>query len=161
MAVVSEETFGPVLAVVRVEGVSDAIARVNRSRYGLGASLWTRDVDRAERLAERLDVGVVVINNHALTGAMPALPWSGTRDTGTGIANSHHAMLTFARPKTTLVDRSEKPELYWPPYDRGLIELGEILCDVQRGAITSAWKLPLLLHERMQRLTSFFRDAVR
>ncbi len=161
MAVVSDETFGPVLAVVRVEGVSDAIARVNRSRYGLGASLWTRDVDRAERLAERLDVGVVVINNHALTGAMPALPWSGTRETGTGIANSRHALLTFARPKTTLVDRSEKPELYWPPYDRGLIELGEILCDVQRGAITSAWKLPLLLHERMQRLTTFFRDAVR
>lgn len=161
MAVVRDETFGPVLAIVRVEGVSDAIARINRSRYGLGASIWTRDVDRAERLAELLDVGVVVINNHALTGAMPALPWSGTRETGTGIANSRHALLTFARPKTTLVDRSEKPELYWPPYDRGLVELGEILCDVQRGAIGSAWKLPLLLHQRMSRLTAFFRDAVR
>lgn len=161
MAVVRDETFGPVLAVVRVDGVSDAVARINSSRYGLGASIWTRDVDRAERIGERLDVGVVVINNHALTGAMPALPWSGTRETGTGIANSHHALLTFARPKTVLVDRSEKPELYWPPYDRGLIELGEILCDVQRGSVMSAWKLPFLLRERMGRLTSFFRDAVR
>lgn len=161
MAVVRDETFGPVLAVVRVEGVSEAVAAINRSRYGLGASIWTRDVDRAARIADRLDVGVVVVNNHALTGAMPALPWSGTRETGTGIANSHHALLTFARPKTVLIDRSEKPELYWPPYDRGLVDLGEVLCDVQRGVIGQAWKLPLLLRDRMSRLTSFFRDVAR
>jgi len=161
MDVVRDETFGPVLAVVRVEGVSEAVAAINSSRYGLGASIWTRDVDRAARIADRLDVGVVVVNNHALTGAMPALPWSGTRETGTGIANSHHALLTFARPKTVLIDRSDKPELYWPPYDRGLIDLGEILCDVQRGVIGQAWKLPLLLRERMSRLTSFFREAAR
>ena len=89
MAVVRDETFGPVLPS-SASKVSDAIACINRSRYGLGFDL-TRDVDRAERLAELLDVGVVVINNHALTGAMPALPWSGTRETGTGIANSRHA----------------------------------------------------------------------
>ncbi len=161
MAVVRDETFGPVLAVVRVEGASDAVARVNRSRYGLGASIWTRDLDRAERLAERLDVGVVNVNNHAFTGAIPALPWSGTRATGNGIANGPEALHTFVRPKTVVVDRSEGYELYWPPYDRGLVEFGDILCDAQRGVIGRAWRLPLLLRARMKRLSDFFSGGAR
>ena len=158
MRVVRDETFGPVLAIVRVEGASDAIARANQSRYGLGASLWTRDLDRARRLAERLDVGVVTINNHALSGAIPELPWGGTRATGDGVANSHHALHTFVRPKTVVVDASSRLELYWPPYDRALVDFGDILCDVQRGVIDRAWRLPLLLRERMRSLTEFFRE---
>jgi acyl-CoA reductase-like NAD-dependent aldehyde dehydrogenase len=95
MAVVTEETFGPLLAVVRVSSAADAVRHVNRSRYGLGASIWTRDLERAEKLAEQLDVGVVVVNNHSFTGACAELPWSGTKDTGFGVANSRHALLTF------------------------------------------------------------------
>ncbi len=158
MGVVRDETFGPVLAVVRVEGASDGIARVNRARYGLGASIWTRDLDRARRLAERLDVGVVTVNNHALSGAIPELPWGGTRATGDGVANSRHALHAFVRPKTVVVDASSRLELYWPPYDRALVEFGDILCDVQRGVIDRAWRLPLLLRERMRRLSDFFRE---
>src|SRR5262249_10234783 len=75
MEVVREESFGPILAVVRVDGASEAIRRTNAGRYGLGASIWTRDTARAERLAERIDVGVVTVNNHSMTGAIPDLPW--------------------------------------------------------------------------------------
>ncbi len=156
MAVVRDETFGPVLAVVRVEGAADAVARANRGRYGLGVSIWTADIDRARRLADRLDVGVVTINNHALSGAMPDLPWSGTRDTGLGIANSHLALPTFVRPRTTVVDRSTALELYWLPYDRGVWEFGDVLCDLQRGVMDRAWRVPLLLRDRMRRLKAFF-----
>jgi acyl-CoA reductase-like NAD-dependent aldehyde dehydrogenase len=157
MAVVRDETFGPVLAVVRVPGVAEAVRRVNEARYGLGVSIWTRDFARAERLAERLDVGVVNVNNHALTGAMPSLPWSGTRDTGFGVGNGPHALSTFVRPRTTLVDRATGPELYWMPYDDAFLELGEVLADAQLMRLERIWRLPLLMRARVRKIREFFR----
>ncbi len=157
MAVVREETFGPVLAVCRVEGPAEAIRAANRLRYGLGASIWTRDLARGQRLAERLDYGVVSVNNHSFTGAVPSLPWSGTRATGFGVANSALSLSTFVRPRTLVVDRSKDPELYWMPYDETLVELGEVLADLQTTRLGRAWKLPLLIRRRMRRLREFFR----
>jgi len=157
MQVVSDETFGPVLAIVRVPGAAEAVRRVNEGRYGLGASIWSQDVARAERLAERLEVGVVNVNNHAFSGAIPALPWSGTRETGFGVANSAHALPTFVRPRATLVDRASAPELFWMPYDDALVELGNILADAQLLRLERAWKLPLLIRKRLKAVRSFFR----
>jgi acyl-CoA reductase-like NAD-dependent aldehyde dehydrogenase len=156
MTVVQDETFGPVLAVVRVSGAADAVQRVNTARYGLGTSIWTTDIARAERLAERLDVGVVTVNNHAFSGAIPALPWTGTRDTGYGIANGPEALSTFVRPRSVIVDRARGPEVFWMPYDDALLELGDILADAQLTRIERAWKIPLLMRARVRKVRAFF-----
>lgn len=156
MSVVRDETFGPVLAIVRVEGAAEAVRRTNAGRYGLGASIWTRDVARAERLAGRLSVGVVTINNHAFSGAVPALPWSGTRETGSGVANSAHSLGTFVRPQATVVDAARAPELYWMPYDDVLRDLGDLLAGAQIGQLVSAWRIPFLLRKRVENLRAFF-----
>ncbi len=157
MDVVHEETFGPVLAVVRVHGVDEAVRAVNAARYGLGASIWTGDVPRAERLAERLDVGVVDINNHAFAGAIAALPSSGTRATGHGIANSEWSLTTFCRPKVITIDSGDGPDPIWMPFDRDMRELGELLADAQIGRLLGAVKLPLLLRRRLAHIRSFFQ----
>jgi succinate-semialdehyde dehydrogenase/glutarate-semialdehyde dehydrogenase len=157
MAVVRDETFGPVLAVVRVESAAEAVRIVNRARYGLGASIWTRDLPRAERLASQIDVGVVDINNHSFTGAVPDLPWSGTRDSGFGVANSDLSLSTFVRPRVVVVDRAQAPEPFWMPFDQDLWEMGNLLADVQIFKIANAWKLPLLWRARLGRIREFFQ----
>jgi acyl-CoA reductase-like NAD-dependent aldehyde dehydrogenase len=94
-----------------VESPAEAIRAANQLRYGLGASIWTTDLARGQRLAERLDFGVVNINNHAFTGAVPSLPWSGTRATGFGVANSALALPPFVRPRWKFY-RRRAPELF-------------------------------------------------
>ena len=156
MEVVKNETFGPVLAIVRVDGAAEAIRRVNACRYGLSTSIWTRDHARALRLSEQLEVGVVTINNHSVTGAMASLPWSGHRDTGTGVANSELALAAFVRPRAVLLDRNTDPELYWMPYDKALWELGNLLADAQLFKLSGVWKVPFLIKRRMDTVRAFF-----
>lgn len=84
--VVDEETFGPVLPVLRFGDVDDAIRRANASRFGLGGSIWTRDAERGAQLAARLDTGVAWVNHHL--GLSPAFPFGGVKESGIGRTNS-------------------------------------------------------------------------
>jgi len=156
MELVREETFGPVIPVVSVDGPAEALRHVNSGKYGLTASIWTKDLGRAERLAQRLDVGVVTVNNHAFTGAIPDLPWAGRRASGRGIAGSAWSLSTFARPKAIVVDASDAPDPFWVPYDADLEELGHLLADAQLGRLTRAYKIPLLLRKRVKAVKAFF-----
>jgi acyl-CoA reductase-like NAD-dependent aldehyde dehydrogenase len=111
------ETFGPVIPVATVKTPEEAVARANASRYGLTASVWSRDIDAAETLAQKLHVGVVTINNHGLPAALPGAPWSGRGQTGSGVTGSPLSLDTLTRPRFVLTDRSRrKRELWWYPY---------------------------------------------
>ncbi len=134
-ALMHEETFGPVLPIAFVDGPEEAIARANGSRYGLTASVWTRDRDKAEALARRLRAGVVTINNHAFTGAIPAAPWSGHGESGWGITSSPLALDALTRPRFVLADRGRaKTELWWYPYTPALRALAVSMAIVRSGA---------------------------
>lgn len=117
LAVIRDETFGPVLPIRVVADTAEALERANDSRYGLTASIWTRDFAKGEALAHELRAGVVTINNHAFTGALAGAPWSGLGETGYGITNSPFALEGLTRPRFILVDRSRgKREVWWYPY---------------------------------------------
>ena len=116
-----DETFGPVLPIHVVSGEDEAVKRANASHYGLTASVWTKDVEKGKRVALRLRAGVVTINNHAFTGALPPAPWSGYGETGYGITNSPLALDALTRPRFVLVDSNRaRRELWWYPYTPAL-----------------------------------------
>jgi acyl-CoA reductase-like NAD-dependent aldehyde dehydrogenase len=149
MQVVTEETFGPVLPIVRVRDAEQAVARTNDSNYGLNASIWTADVEKAVALSRRLEVGTVFVNNHAITGAMAFAPWTGVKESGFGIASGTHSLLYYARPKTLVIDRNTAPDPWWLPMDETLANVAERLAQVQLGNFMLALKIPLLFRKRV------------
>jgi acyl-CoA reductase-like NAD-dependent aldehyde dehydrogenase len=132
MDVFREETFGPVLPIAAFDTEDEAVTRANASPYGLCASVWSKDVKRAEQLVLRVDCGTAYVNNCCFTGPMGGAAWSGRKDSGGGVTGSRFGMDALVRPRTVCVDRSRsKREMWWYPYGdalvtmaRGLVELG-------------------------------------
>ena len=154
MLAVTEETFGPVVAIVRVADADEAVDRANASRFGLGGSVWTSDIARGEQIARRLEVGLAHVNTHKFAGVIPGIPWTGTKETGTGIAASRHAYPVFVRPRTVIVDRNAAPEPFWLPNSEELLDMGHTLAEFQLGAYGRVFKLLGLLRKRVARVRS-------
>lgn len=97
LTLVAEEQFGPALPIVSYTDEAALVAALNRSPYGLGASIWSADGDRAERLALELDAGTVWINGHM--DLDPAIPFAGARQSGLGTEFAETGLMEFLAPK--------------------------------------------------------------
>jgi len=101
MTLFKEETFGPVLAVIKARNEVEAIHLANDSPYGLGGSLWTRDIEKGIRLARQIQSGAVFVNG--MTKSDPRLPFGGIKRSGYGRELSHYGIKEFVNIKTIWV----------------------------------------------------------
>jgi len=101
MPVFDQETFGPVAAVIVAKDEAEAIQLANASSYGLGASVWTADTRRGERIARDLEVGSVFVNG--LVKSDPRLPFGGVKRSGYGRELSEYGLREFVNVKTVWV----------------------------------------------------------
>ncbi|GAA2310768.1 NAD-dependent succinate-semialdehyde dehydrogenase [Streptomyces kunmingensis] len=101
MAAFDEETFGPLAAITRAADADEAITLANRTEYGLGAALWTSDLDRARRLARVLDAGAVFVNG--MVASDPRLPFGGIKRSGYGRELGTEGIREFVNTKTVWI----------------------------------------------------------
>jgi succinate-semialdehyde dehydrogenase/glutarate-semialdehyde dehydrogenase len=119
MLVMRDETFGPVLPVMPVDTLDEAIRLANDSSYGLTASGWTRSDETARRLQQELVAGVVSINDHISSYGEPTAPWGGVRWSGFGRMHGLAGLREMVQTKYVSLDRGRAGgELWWYPYDR-------------------------------------------
>ena len=104
MAMFDQETFGPAAAVVRANDLDHAVELANASQYGLGGNLWTRDIERAEHVAARLESGAVFING--MTASDPRLPFGGVKLSGYGRELSSFGIHEFVNVQTVWIGPS-------------------------------------------------------
>lgn len=99
-----EETFGPVAAVLRVKDADEAIRVANNSRYGLGSSLWSANLEKAKKLASGIEAGSVFING--MVKSDPRLPFGGIKKSGFGRELSHYGIKEFVNIQTVWLDEA-------------------------------------------------------
>ena len=123
-----EEIFGPVVTVQPFDSEDEAVRLANDSPFGLGASVWTRDPERARRIAARLEAGSVWTNDAAYSYGAGQASWGGVKESGLGRTHSKHGLYDCARVKFVDSDRGRIAVPWWFPY-------GEASADGFRGVL--------------------------
>lgn len=113
MKVMKEETFGPIIPIMKVQHADEAIRLANDSEYGLSGAIFSGDTARAERIALRIDTGDMSINRNAAVQASASLPWGGQKNSGYGRRGGKEGLLRFVTTQSIVVDRQigTKPAL--------------------------------------------------
>jgi len=117
--VYNEETFGPVVALTTYKSVAEAVQKANRNKYGLLASVISRDIGMGEEVAKQLEVGTVTVNEVLYTGGLGETPWGGIKESGIGRTHSDMGLYEFVnvrhihRPRTRL---TVFKSVWWFPY---------------------------------------------
>ena len=115
-----EEIFGPVLPIVVVKSEQEAIELANDSEFGLGASVWTKDRQKGERIARRIESGMVWINDHSYSHGAAQCSWGGVKSSGLGRSHSKFGFYECVEVKHVAWEPSRTRNFWWFPYDESL-----------------------------------------
>jgi acyl-CoA reductase-like NAD-dependent aldehyde dehydrogenase len=136
MEIYREETFGPVLPVIRVRDEEEAVRLANDSDFGLAGSVWTQDIDKGLRIASRLESGQVMVNDVFTSVGHPGLPFGGIRSSGIGRYHGDEGLLSFMNTRAILVDRGKADyDPIWYPYKDKLAAAFDVFRGVAKKSI--------------------------
>jgi succinate-semialdehyde dehydrogenase/glutarate-semialdehyde dehydrogenase len=116
MRIMKEEIFGPVLPIITVDSEDEAVKLANDSEFGLGASVWTADIDKADAIAMRLESGNVWTNDHMYSAGMCQCSWGGVKDSGLGRSHSKFGFYEAVEPKVVAATQSREASMWVYPY---------------------------------------------
>ena len=118
-----EETFGPTLPIATFVTEEDAVRLANDSEFGLTASVWTRDLAKGKRVAERIEAGSVCVNEVLYTHGIGQTPWGGFKNSGRGRTHGREGLMELVQPQHIHVNRiSLVPDAWWMPYSPTAVE---------------------------------------
>jgi acyl-CoA reductase-like NAD-dependent aldehyde dehydrogenase len=120
MRIMKEEIFGPVLPVVTVDSEEEAVELANDSQFGLGASVWTKDRAKGERIAHQIQSGMVWVNDHSFSHGACVCAWGGVKDSGLGRSHSKFGFYECVNVKQLAWEPGWARDMWWQPYDRKL-----------------------------------------
>ncbi|MCP1726500.1 succinate-semialdehyde dehydrogenase/glutarate-semialdehyde dehydrogenase [Natronospira proteinivora] len=118
MALMREETFGPIIAVQKVSSLEEAISQANHGPFALTASIWTGKRRRGRQLAQRLKAGTVTLNDHLMSHGMPEISWGGPGQSGLGRTHGYSGFMSMSREQNVVDERLIMAQRapWWFPY---------------------------------------------
>ena len=124
MKVMRDETFGPVIGVVKVSSMDAAIQMANDSNLGLTGSVWSRNRKKARKLARQIQAGAVTINDHLMSHGIPETSWGGFKESGIGRSHGKLGFNEMTQSQTIVDDMltMAKKNLWWHPYSRKVLD---------------------------------------
>ena len=147
MQIMQEETFGPVLGVMKYAQIEEAIRMANDSHMGLTGSVWSKNQKRAEAIGRRIEAGAVMINDHLMSHGLPETPWGGFKQSGIGRTHGKFGFDEMTQPQVIIRDTLPfvKKNYWWYPYDEHLYQSLKALLELLHSK--SIW----------QRIGKFFK----
>jgi acyl-CoA reductase-like NAD-dependent aldehyde dehydrogenase len=120
MRIMREEIFGPVIPVITVDSEEEAIRLANDSEFGLGASIWTTDRYKGDRISREIESGMVWQNDHSFSHGAMQCAWGGVKDSGLGRSHSKFGLYECVNVKQLVREPAVFRNFWWHPYDRAL-----------------------------------------
>lgn len=140
--IIQEETFGPVLPIIKYKDIEDAITKANSLPYALNAYIWSKNTSKAKKLASKIEAGTVNINDSVFTHAVAQTPWGGPKESGIGRTHGGVGLLDLVHMRHVHVNHmsSKFVNFWWFGYSPEKVELMKAMVDVLFGSFSQKIK---------------------
>jgi acyl-CoA reductase-like NAD-dependent aldehyde dehydrogenase len=161
MLPMQEETFGPTLPIATFKTEEEAVALANDSEFGLTASVWSKDLRRARRIAEQIEAGTVCINEVLYTHGIGQTPWGGFKNSGRGRTHGIEGLMELVQPQHIHTNRlALLPDAWWMPYTPLAVQTFRgFATKFATGSLAKTSQLMPLLSKRIRELLKLSNKA--